>query len=401
MIEDATLKTPRGAPDESVMTTVAKARVLLADDEPALLRSYRRVLHRAGYEVEVVEDATAGIDMFKTGAFDVVISDIAMPGMSGLEMLREIHAHDRDTPVLLMTAGPNLEGAIKAVEYGALRYLTKPVSEDTLLDCVSRAVEVRSRTRRSNSQAAIAEQTVVDRATLDAAFDRMLGGLWMAVQPIISWSAHSTVAVEALMRSNEPILPHPGAILCAAEQLNRLNDLGRTVRRRIAAIAASLPFEADIYVNLHPADIGDDDLFDPSAPLSKIASRVVLEITERSSLAKVPDVLARIRALRTLGYRVAIDDLGAGYAGLNSFTSLEPDVVKLDMGLVRGVDTSATKQKIIGSIVSLCRELKIEVIAEGIEIPAERDALLALSVDKFQGYHFARPAKPTPDVNWS
>jgi EAL domain-containing protein (putative c-di-GMP-specific phosphodiesterase class I) len=128
---------------------------------------------------------------------------------------------------------------------------------------------------------------------------------------------------------------------------------------------------------------------------------VVLEITERSSLAKMPDVIQRMRALRALGFRIAIDDLGAGYAGLNSFTTLEPDVVKLDMGLVRGLDSSSTKQKVIRMIVALCKELGIEVIAEGIETTAERDALIGLGADRFQGYLFAKPGKPTPAVSFA
>ena len=104
--------------------------------------------------------------------------------------------------------------------------------------------------------------------------------------------------------------------------------------------------------------------------------------------------------LRALGYRIAVDDLGAGYAGLTSFAHLEPEVVKVDMSLIRGLDRSPMKQKLLGSIVALCRDLGIEMIAEGIETAEERDALVRLGGDLCQGYLFARPEKPWAPITW-
>jgi len=106
--------------------------------------------------------------------------------------------------------------------------------------------------------------------------------------------------------------------------------------------------------------------------------------------------MARMEQLRGMGYRIAVDDLGAGYAGLTSFAQLEPEVVKVDMSLVRGVDASATKQKLLGSIIGLCHDLDIQIIAEGIETEAERDTVVRLGGDLCQGYLFARPGKPFP-----
>ena len=102
--------------------------------------------------------------------------------------------------------------------------------------------------------------------------------------------------------------------------------------------------------------------------------------------------------LRKFGYRIAIDDLGAGYAGLTSFAQLEPEVVKVDMSLVRGIDSSPVKQKLVRSIIALCTELGIQLVAEGIETPAERDTLVGLGGDLCQGYLFAKPGRgfPTP-----
>ena len=123
---------------------------------------------------------------------------------------------------------------------------------------------------------------------------------------------------------------------------------------------------------------------------------MVLEITERAALDRIHELQSRVTRLRALGYRIAIDDLGAGYAGLTSFAQLEPEVVKVDMSLMRGIDSSPMKQKLVRSIVALCTELGIQLVAEGIETPAERDALISLGGDLCQGYLFARPGPRLP-----
>ena len=109
--------------------------------------------------------------------------------------------------------------------------------------------------------------------------------------------------------------------------------------------------------------------------------------------------MSRMAQLRAMGYRIAVDDLGAGYAGLTSFAQLEPEVVKVDMSLVRGIDGSPTKQKLLESIIGLCRDLKIQIIAEGIETEPERDTLVRLGGDLCQGYLFAHPGRPFPVPN--
>ena len=193
-------------------------------------------------------------------------------------------------------------------------------------------------------------------------------------------------------------MPSPGHILDAAERLDRLTELGRRIRGR-----APEPLTDDgmtLFVNLHPRDLDDDELAAPDSPLARIAHRVVLEITERTSIEAIRDVGPRVAALRERGFRIAIDDLGAGYAGLTSFALLEPDIVKIDMSLVRNVDTMVVKQRLVGSITSLCRDMGILVVGEGVETRAERDTLLHLGCDLFQGYAIARPGRAFPLHEW-
>jgi EAL domain-containing protein (putative c-di-GMP-specific phosphodiesterase class I) len=239
-----------------------------------------------------------------------------------------------------------------------------------------------------------------DRAGLVASFDRMLDTMWMAFQPIVSAESRTAFGYEALLRSNEPTLPHPGAVIEAAERLDRLDELGRCIRAKVAEAAETLQSDALFFVNLHTRDLADPELLSADAPLAKFASRVVLEITERAALDDIKDVKARVAALRALGYRIAVDDLGAGYAGLTSFALLEPEFVKFDMSLVRGVHTSALRQKLIGSMSTLCHDMGMKVVAEGIETIEERDVVMKLRCDLLQGYLLGHPGRPFPTPEW-
>ncbi len=104
--------------------------------------------------------------------------------------------------------------------------------------------------------------------------------------------------------------------------------------------------------------------------------------------------------LKLRGFRVAIDDLGAGHAGLQSFALLEPDIVKLDLDLVRSIDQSHTRQRLAAGLIELCHDLGAVVVAEGVESVAERDQLLELGCDLMQGFLFAHPERPPPAPHW-
>jgi EAL domain-containing protein (putative c-di-GMP-specific phosphodiesterase class I) len=376
-------------------------RVLLVEDDDALLRSCRRALEAAGFSVECASDGQQATRVLGQRNFDVVVSDIAMPEVGGIELLKAIRSRDNDVPVILMTAFAELGSALDAIEYGALAYLRKPFGLEALRAAVTKAARLSRLLRMKREAVADAEvgELAGDRAGLQAAFDQALATLWTAFQPVVSVSRREVVAYEALMRTAEPALPHPGAVLSAAERLGRLHELGRLIRARVALQLPSCPAES-VFVNLHGRDLLDDELYSANAPLSAWANRVVFEITERASLEQVKGFEARATELRTLGYRLAIDDLGAGYAGLTSFAQLEPEVVKFDMSLVRGIDRSPVRQRLVKAMTAVFREMQTLVVAEGVETPAERDTLVDLGCDLLQGYLFARPDRSFPTPKW-
>jgi EAL domain-containing protein (putative c-di-GMP-specific phosphodiesterase class I) len=372
-------------------------RALVVDDDPAVLRLHAHALKSAGFAVESAGDGRAALEALAQGSFDVILSDIDMPGMTGIQLLERVRAHDLDVPVLIITGSPSVETAAAAMEHGALRYLVKPVEMQALKKVAADAVRLRRLAvakREALELAGGIDRFIGDRAGLTASFTRAMAGLCIAYQPIVRWSERSVFAYEALLRSREPSLPHPGAILDAAERLDRVRELGRAIRAKAVEPLERAPASALLFLNLHPHDLLDDELLSADTPLARVSSRVVLEITERASLAGIRDLRDRIGALRKLGFRIAIDDLGAGYAGLTTFTLLEPDVVKLDMGLVRDIDKDTTKRTLVRTMIEMCKELGCIVTGEGIETVDERDVVASVGCDLMQGYLFAKPADP-------
>lgn len=374
-------------------------RVLIIDDEPEVCRFFQRALSRTGYVVVAETDAKEALEQFRTHPFEVVVSDVSMPDLDGISVLKKVRELDLDTPVILVTGLPSMASAVEAVQFGAFRYLAKPVQVVELCNTVEQAVQMRrlAQVRRQLlNNLGDATKQISDRAGLEVRFEKALTGLYMVYQPIIRWSDRSLFGYEALVRSDEPSLPHPGALFDAAERLQRLSDIGAAIRQSAAGDYGCQVPELLLFVNLHPSDLLDEKIYDADNPLGIFARQIVLEITERARLEQLPDAASRILRLRELGYRIALDDIGAGYAGLASFALLEPDIVKLDMALVRDLDRAPTKRRLIRSLMEVCGDFGMQVVAEGIETIAERDALLDLGCDLLQGYLFARPDRPFP-----
>jgi EAL domain-containing protein (putative c-di-GMP-specific phosphodiesterase class I)/CheY-like chemotaxis protein len=381
-----------------------RVRILVAEDDDLGRRLIERVLAVLEYDVTLVSDGVAAMAAFEREHFDVVVADVIMPTMDGIALLRAIRDRDIDVPVVLLTGAPDMASALAAIELGAFGYLPKPFDISHLRAILERAVSSskRVRLRRASMQPLDnPHQQTGGRIGLDVAFERAIDSMWMAYQPIVRVRDHGLFGYEALMRSSEITLPNPGAVLDAAEKLGRIFDLGKQVRSRAAESIDDAQDTVSLCVNLHATDLGDDNLLASTEPLSKLAPRVVLEITEHANLEGVDDVRGRLRTLREMGFRIAVDDLGAGHDGLTSFTVLQPDVVKLDMDLVRDVDTSRTKRSIVTSMVTLCHDMGVMVVAEGVETSAERDALVDLGCDLLQGYLFAKPGPAFPAFTWT
>jgi EAL domain-containing protein (putative c-di-GMP-specific phosphodiesterase class I) len=172
------------------------------------------------------------------------------------------------------------------------------------------------------------------------------------------------------------------------------------MRDKAARVMATADSSLHLFLNLHPRDLSDPALLDTTAAHCSLASRVVLEVTERAPLPAEQEPRRQIAQLREAGFRIAIDDLGAGYSGLTSFVQLEPEFVKLDMALIRDVDENRVKQRLVRSITDVCRDMGLLVVAEGIETAQERDVVIELGCDLLQGYRFGRPQRELRAPTW-
>ncbi len=375
-----------------------ETEILLVDDDPAVRAVFARVLSKADLKVEAVKSGEEALSQLRRGRrFDAVVTDLVMSGIDGMALLQRVRQLDLDVPVIIVTGQPTLESAILAMEYGGFRYLQKPVETARLVKVVKEAAAHHRLLLLKRKALEVCEaggELLGELEQLDTTFDRALDSLWIAYQPIVRWPDQHVYGYEALVRSGDASLSNPGLLFDAAERLGRVQELGMRIRGVVSESIPEAPSGALIFTNLHALDLTHESLYASEAPLSAHADRVVLEVTERSSLQRIDDLRERIARLRSLGFQIAVDDLGAGYAGLSSFSQLEPDIVKLDMSLVRDIDGSVSKASLVRSMVQVCtQELGMRVVCEGVETARERDTLAGLGAELLQGYFFAKPER--------
>jgi EAL domain-containing protein (putative c-di-GMP-specific phosphodiesterase class I) len=361
-----------------------------------------RILRTGGFEVVVAGTLTAARQALATSSFDALVADVELPDGSGFDLLQTLAGDNSELPVVMITMAPSVESAARAVRSRVAEYLPKPFAADDLLRVVRQAVEG-GRVSRLRTKLLAArfggDEFVKDVPRTEKTFCLALAKIRMVFQPIVRSVDGSVFGYEALLRSDEPSLSSPLRLLAAAEVLGRVVDVGRAVR---AAVANTILQHGErleaIFVNFHPSEIRADLLMAATDPLVALAHRVVLEVTERASLEGGERLDEDLRHIRSVGYRVAVDDLGEGYAGLTSLVTLRPDIAKVDMSLVRDVHRAPLKREIIRALVDMARRSGIVVVAEGVESVEEHEALVDLGCDLLQGYLYAKPGPAFPAV---
>jgi blue light- and temperature-responsive anti-repressor len=215
-----------------------------------------------------------------------------------------------------------------------------------------------------------------------------------AFQPIVDIDARSVFAYEALVRG--PRGESATSVLSAlnAEQLERFD---RDARIKALGLAATLGLATGLSLNFLPRTLKSlPDAISSTLEAARVAavpvSQIILEVTEDELIGDPAGFAADINAYRAHGLRLALDDFGAGYAGLNLLADFQPDIVKLDMHLIRDIDSRGPRQAIIKAIMLVCRDLGLDIVAEGVETEAEFRWLARRGINLFQGYLFGKPA---------
>jgi PAS domain S-box-containing protein len=374
--------------------------VLLVEDDEQLRPVLAQAMRSRGLRVVEASTVAAAVALAAADEPQLLVTDIHLPDRDGLSLVGELRQTYPRMPILVMSGGLSGDHARRAIEGRINGFLAKPFPTAEFVREVDRALNEGhvARLQHGLLLCRAPEAMLADIATTERQFEESLAALHMAYQPIVRAHDHSIFAFEALLRSRGP-LGSPPALLAAADVLNRVEDLGRVIRRSIADTLAlhAERFEA-IFVNLHPNELRAELLLGDDEPLAAFAPRVVLEVTERAQLSSSGALQDTLAQLRGAGYRIALDDLGEGYAGLNWLVKLSPDIAKIDMTLVRDIHTSKIKRELVSSLINVCRRAGTAVVAEGVERVEEATTLADLGADLLQGYYFSKPAPPFPAV---
>jgi EAL domain-containing protein (putative c-di-GMP-specific phosphodiesterase class I) len=384
----------------------AAATVLIVDDHAPNLALLERILNKAGVtRTHVTMDPYTVVEMYESLRPDLVLLDLHMPGMDGIAVIEAINRATPDgsfVPVVVLTADATSEARDRVLAAGASDFLTKPVDRTEVVLRARNLLHMRTmhaRLRAHNDQlrSEIAARTAADelanlvRHAKHQRIRSVLAGdaLGMVFQPVAQLDSRAVVGYEALARFDEEPRKPPNEWFADAA------DVGLGVALELAAIEAALtelaalPSGQFLTLNASPEAAMSSELAEILSDQQR--DRLIIEITEHAQVDDYEELVSALSEHRSHGLRLAVDDAGAGYASLHHILRLSPDVIKLDITLVRDIDTDPVKRALASSLVTFGHEIGSTITAEGIETAGELATLVDLGVPWGQGYHLGRP----------
>ena len=407
---DGATATPSVRPGARPFDALRDACVVIIDDLDANVRLLERILGAAGVaQAHGITDARLAVERCVELRPDLVLLDLHMPHLDGHEVLRELRATmptDELLPIVMLTADTEPAVREQALDAGANDFLTKPFDRVEVVQRARNLVAMRAmyaEVQQHNAQLREeleaqaleqAKQAAVARAREERVRTALApGSLHMEFQPIVDLNSGDIVGAEALARFTCEPRQRPDEWFAEAAAA------GLGVELEIAAISLALARLDDLApdvtlsVNASPSTVLSDRLRDVLA--TPAASRVVVELTEHARVDDYDAVRTATEALRASGVRLAVDDAGAGYAGLQQILQLCPDIIKLDLAITRGIDDDPVRRALAASLHSFADETGAQIVAEGIETAGELEQLRRLGMRWGQGFLLARPG-PLP-----
>jgi len=399
---------PRIMPTEPSHRRLSSVRVLVADDDDMIRRTLVEAIEQTEglAVVGAARDAAEAIRIASLRRPDVALLDVRMPSGGGPRAAREIRWRSPDTRIVALSAHGDDHSVEDMLASGATSYLVKDASLEDILDAIARSAEgdaslsadvakhvvseLGSRLAREHGSA---EERREKEARIRGFIDGS-GGLAMAYQPIVELSTGKVFGVEGLARFSGGPKRAPDLWFDDA------TDVGLGTELQVAAVRLALPaldvLPADVFlsVNVDPATAGSPEL----AEIVKgwPAERIVIELTEHAPASDYPSLRESLDAFRRSGVRIAVDDAGAGFASLKHILELAPDIIKLDISIVRDIDAESSQRALASALVGFAREIGTDLVAEGVETADEALTLYSLGIPLIQGYFAARPG-PLPD----
>jgi len=349
------------------------------------------LLETRGFTVEIAYTAEEALQK-ASPEYDVIILDLVLPDLSGFDVCRELKQRDRTShiPIIMLSAHCLNEDKVEALYLGADDFLSKPCEHEELFARME-AVMRRGKRFKAPTDVTSAPKTVICelRKILDDAL------IIPHFQPIYLLDPFRLYGIEILTRpAQSQIFKTPETLFAAALQYGLYAEL-EILSWSIALSALSKYIRNEkIFLNCNPYFIESAQFLRVKAMLEKNGispHNVILEITERSAITDFKLFYDQLHNYREYGFQFAVDDVGGGYASLESIIETKPEVVKIDHHIVKGVKDDSYKQSIVKFIVSFARENNIFSIGEGIEDKVDLQALHQMGVTAGQGFYLYPP----------
>ncbi|HPG31285.1 MAG TPA: EAL domain-containing protein [bacterium] len=213
-------------------------------------------------------------------------------------------------------------------------------------------------------------------------------------QPIIDLEAHKIIGFEALVRGpKNTMLYRPVILFNMAYQTNKIWELERIIRKKalISFMNSSDACHLFLSLNVEPASFSDPEFrkFAEMNPDNYDFTKIILEITERTNITDLQKFKEQLQLFKNCKFTIAIDDAGSGYASLFYIAELKPDIIKLDISLVKNINENNPRSDIVRALVKFANQHNIKVLAEGIETEAELEEIKKIGINLGQGFYFA------------
>jgi EAL domain-containing protein (putative c-di-GMP-specific phosphodiesterase class I)/AmiR/NasT family two-component response regulator len=380
--------------------------VLIVDDNPSNVALLQALLDEQGlFRIYTETDPRQVPRQLAQNDPDLVLLDLHMPGVDGHEVLTQIklYAAGSFLPVLVLTADTTTAARDRALSEGAQDFLTKPI------DSVETALRIANLLRTRQLFTTLRQARLLssqggepEEGTIPETRERILSVLrtravTAVYQPVIDILSLTPVGYEGLTRFPGSDFGGPDRWFGDAFDVGLGVELEWLAASKVLNLLQTLrgdETEPFLAVNMSPASVLHlltHQLCDPD-----LYPRIVVELTEHVPVEDYAAVHASLAPMREGGSRLAADDLGSGYAGFRHLIRLQPDIIKLDISLVRGIHRNKGQRALASALVAFAADVGARVIAEGVEERGELEALQDIGVPWAQGYFLGRPA-PLPD----
>jgi EAL domain-containing protein (putative c-di-GMP-specific phosphodiesterase class I)/CheY-like chemotaxis protein len=365
--------------------------ILVVDSDEAFVRAATRLLKSRNYQVDIACDGAETIEKAKQYP-DLILLSRDLPDMDGVKVCQKIRENKRleHISIIIFTKHNVSSERVEGFSLGADDCISKPIDNEEL---IARMEAVLKRNQAfqevQEEQGALAKElkTILSQEMITPYF-----------QPIYSMRSFLPIGLEALSRPpTSGLIDNAEFLFKTALILDMYSEVEMACWKTAVTKWKKTVNQEKLFLNCTPYFIESGRLNESFlSDLEIDPENIVLEITERTAIQKYDVFLRELNLLRNAGIKIAVDDVGSGFASLDTVVEIRPDIVKIDRQLVRELHKDELKYNIMQAIISFCKKSDVITVAEGIEEEKELEAVHELGVDAVQGYLLARP---TPEID--